>query len=505
MKKNTNFDQIHALNLAFAAREKVLMNELAASRRRERGIFDQPAFIQKATEQEKAEQASSYNEKERELHHEYAQREQVLNQQLHSEREALRRFEQERACREKVLSEQTNHAQKKMEALLHALAQRDKDLIVQVADKEKARQDIEALMRTLAQREKDVAGLESEIQSLHHAQQLLKQQLGFELTAKQDELNRLTHKYTEVKTRLKAQVISEQETGLILQQRLSDLENTLQVMRSSLSWRLASPLRKLGSLFKPQNDLVSPALVGKHTKKLTVNRVSESQPIIVREASKVVDRTTSLLPQNRNSNDTTVAPTLHDLLALRDQPFIECAYRTILGRAPDPDGFGFYLGRLRRGMPKLQILADLSLSPERKEYAAELPGLDIAIRRYRRMKLPWVGWLFKLLNSGKGNHPVERKLRGVETQLFSLREESNRRFDQIETALSALHHLATCHSLPQTQPQKNVAPLDNAPEPLPANAPIWPFEPEELRQLSPHANNIYWQLKSVIDNHGDKV
>ena len=61
---------------------------------------------------------------------------------------------------------------------------------------------------------------------------------------------------------------------------------------------------------------------------------------------------------------TRVAGTLDELLANHGQAFIACAYQTLLGRDPDPDGLRFYLAELRNGFSKIQVLAQLHRSEE---------------------------------------------------------------------------------------------------------------------------------------------
>lgn len=61
-----------------------------------------------------------------------------------------------------------------------------------------------------------------------------------------------------------------------------------------------------------------------------------------------------------------VADTLNELLQYHDKQFISCAYQTLLGRMPDPEGFQYYLGRLRSGISKYEILAQMRFSKEGK-------------------------------------------------------------------------------------------------------------------------------------------
>ena len=82
-------------------------------------------------------------------------------------------------------------------------------------------------------------------------------------------------------------------------------------------------------------------------------------------------------------------------------------YCTLPGRGPDDESIGYYLRRLRKGAPKTQVLAQLRLSPHGKERTTSLPGLNAAIKRYRRGQLPLIGWLFK--SCGKHRESLRRK------------------------------------------------------------------------------------------------
>lgn len=182
------------------------------------------------------------------------------------------------------------------------------------------------------------------------------------------------------------------------------------------------------------------------------------------------------------------AATLDELLAYHDQSFIVCAYKTLLGREPDREGLGYYLGRFRTGIPKIQLLAQLRLSKEGSAYAVVLPGLEEAIKRQLRGQYPLIGWLFRLFDGTEGNYPTERKLRGIENQLFLLSNESNRRIDHLEAAIVGIKQLIV------HQTQSIASSLGDAP--LVKNAiPSEQLEPIENLQLSSRAKSIYHRLK----------
>lgn len=70
------------------------------------------------------------------------------------------------------------------------------------------------------------------------------------------------------------------------------------------------------------------------------------------------------------------ASSVADLLSREDEDFVRCAYFTLLGRAPDPQGQGEYLERLRSGASKLAIARELRASPEGAARRVALPGMQ---------------------------------------------------------------------------------------------------------------------------------
>ena len=86
---------------------------------------------------------------------------------------------------------------------------------------------------------------------------------------------------------------------------------------------------------------------------------------------------------------------LNDLLACNDEQFIHAAYQAILGRTPDSEGYKYYLDRVCSGVAKMQILTQLKLSSEGKALNRGLPGLNAAIKQYRRTQWHFIGKFFR--------------------------------------------------------------------------------------------------------------
>jgi glycosyltransferase involved in cell wall biosynthesis len=85
--------------------------------------------------------------------------------------------------------------------------------------------------------------------------------------------------------------------------------------------------------------------------------------------------------------------TLNEILSFHDERFVQCAYEVLLGRKPDDKGLQFYLASVRSGTKKIEILAQVRLSPEGKTRSVNVMGLDEAISRHLMMNWPVLGAL----------------------------------------------------------------------------------------------------------------
>jgi SAM-dependent methyltransferase len=85
---------------------------------------------------------------------------------------------------------------------------------------------------------------------------------------------------------------------------------------------------------------------------------------------------------------------LADLLDRHDEDFVRNAYRVILRREPEPEGFERYLEGLRSGeLSKREVLARLRYSPEGRARSVTIPGLLPYYVLYRALRVPVLGYL----------------------------------------------------------------------------------------------------------------
>lgn len=81
--------------------------------------------------------------------------------------------------------------------------------------------------------------------------------------------------------------------------------------------------------------------------------------------------------------------TLEELLAFADRDFVVAAYCTLLRRFPEPQGEAYYLGRLRDGAHKLDVLGQIKNSKEWSIQSATVEGLEDALKAHQRRRKTW--------------------------------------------------------------------------------------------------------------------
>ena len=131
---------------------------------------------------------------------------------------------------------------------------------------------------------------------------------------------------------------------------------------------------------------------------------------------------------NQGSSRPPVLPqTVEELCSFWDREFLELAYWTLLGRAPDAPGEAHFLSDLRTGESKLSILLRIRQSAEGRSCDPQLPGLDRALREYRRATRRYSGWIVRLFTGWEGNSGPERLQRAIANHFAAvtgLREDS---------------------------------------------------------------------------------
>lgn len=555
---NNFLEHIQQLNALFAETEQKLMADINIGIEREQALqleLQQLRSEQESRNYQYAQQLEATNVGHFELLRQQTEREQshaaqVLSIQQRAVIEKNELREQQHTQLQEIQRQHAEHEWLTAERI-HTLNQELHRLLM---DKARREQEIAAQLLTIQQNANtEKAELSQQQQThlqdiqRHHAEreQALTQQHDIELSTRQTEHNHLTQVHTAFEAKLKAEILSEQQISLRLHQTLAEVRQILATIHASLTWRMTAPLRAFASLIAPKKNSYFASSCMVEANKAIINAardpqsinatqvsvepiipattnaahshtpfhemdesapspqaimpsVSESQPINIQHTS----IETIMDPSAHSSIPSTPVSTLDELLSYHDQQFVRCAYQTLLGREPDHEGLGYYLGRLRTGFSKMQILAQLRLSKEGETYVANLPGLSTAIQRYQRGQSPLVGWLFRLIEGTESNHPVERKLRAIEHQIVLLNNESNHRFNQMEETVSVLHQLAV------QQTQSVVAVLSEMHQintDAVTRAPVNPSEPNGVKQLSSRARDIYFQLKTAAAIHAKRT
>jgi FkbM family methyltransferase len=385
---------------------------------REREFAAQLLAIQEQSARERAEQIHLRTEQESAIRRQHAERERALGQQLQDMRLELRSVEQDLVQRESAHAEQINQSRQAVESVLNREVEREREIaaLLLATQQQAHRESFEQATRHREQ----VLSLQSE-----HAKR--EQTLGLKLEATQQELLQSEAMRKTIQHELNGQLQAEREIGRVRQEALSSLQLDLAALRNSLSWRLTAPLRVVKdwlthtsalpnttsqeSVITPPGDPL-PGLVEPHSQQSKIPCTPPGATSMIRDDA---TRTTSLSPLN-------AAQDLRTLLQHQDGHFIQCAYMTVLKREPDPQGFDHYVGRLRGGDAKLQILSDLYSSSEAREIGASLPWLLRALRRHKLSRLPVIRLVLNSVSSRESTLDLANRLRILEQKQFLLEQ-----------------------------------------------------------------------------------
>lgn len=204
--------------------------------------------------------------------------------------------------------------------------------------------------------------------------------------------------------------------------------------------------------------------------------------------------------QDKNRHLEVQLHSLDDLISLHDADFVMAAYQLLLKRRPDAEGASYYLRRLRRGTPKVQILGQIRFSAEGRACGVTLPGLDRAFRRHKLLTTPIVGALLRTFMDGEGASMVEHRLRAIENGVFALRSEHEKATAQMASILEQLRSDMDRMGAQPPGPA-NVAPAPQAPQPQhqhPAGGKSESSYPLPVSKLSSAGREIFFALKAGI-------
>ena len=104
------------------------------------------------------------------------------------------------------------------------------------------------------------------------------------------------------------------------------------------------------------------------------------------------------------------------LLTLDDAAFVTGAYRSILKREPDPNGFAGYVAQLRAGVAKERIVVAIATSEEGRASEATLPGIDALCLGFPERPRSGVSRLVHRLRGTAAEH-LAGQVRAVDNRL----------------------------------------------------------------------------------------
>jgi O-antigen biosynthesis protein len=413
--------QVNDQGVIFTNKENVYLSQIEQARRvietqlqqlaqREQAFSEQLQTLQKTHAESTNEQNRSYSEREQVHLFQLAQGRTVIEAQLQQMAQREQEFSEQLQTLQKTHAQNTNEQNR-----LHS--EREQTHLSQLAQ---GRTVIETQLQEMTQRER------------YFSEQLQKiEQCNAKLIndSRSDNLEREKSLNAQI-SNLNAHLSNQQNQWATIQKEIASqanaFRNKAEAIVSTRFWRWSEPIRRIANIFGHESP--ASALYGLISEAKTVTFSDYPQNL---ELKNSVD-TTSLsptLPLNNNyrivdmssTNFDIAASSLENLLSHQDEQFVFSAYRTLLGRSPDPDGLGYYLSRLRSGVEKIEIIAQLRLSKEGKSREVKIAGLEVLIRSHLRQKRALWNRVRRIY--GSKNYETARSLRAIENRVYLLDEQ----------------------------------------------------------------------------------
>lgn len=401
----------HALNAQIKAEE--------LERLRAQGRSDELALIQEhAMNLREAHQAAA--DVHGRLRQEFANREQALLEELSQTRLQLS-AQVDRSRREL----QELHAQYRTQQLIHG--EQQERLSLQFALQEQqlvaAQQAQTSAMQTRI--DQIQRALDEAVADCLQRERILVETGKTEAREYQSRIEELHAKQSGAELRYQQQLAVAREIEETLRKRLSQkalaaasLANELARLQQTISWRITSPLRRLATWMGGSSPSVP--------NQLGVLMESNEDSFFAMPTDSNLESPAPLMEQPATSgrqiylehSEIDMKPINHvtELFQFQGSAFVDACYHALLGRKPDVDGMKYYLGRLRSGRGKAQVLVQFAKSGESKAFKPKIQGLDELIVEFEREN----HWLWGFLNLGRHG---ERQINLLELQLGQLGEE----------------------------------------------------------------------------------
>ena len=148
--------------------------------------------------------------------------------------------------------------------------------------------------------------------------------------------------------------------------------------------------------------------------------------------------------------------TLSDFLHRHGEDFIKFAYRAILKREPDPEGFTFYLSKLKSGIyTKVDIICRLRFSKEGRAHKIKIKGLFPRCVYSFLKKIPFFGYIIRTVKALFTLPKIETRLNVLENSFYPDFLSLNHTVHTLQKDFLSFNH--TLHTL-----QKNFHSLNHA-------------------------------------------
>jgi FkbM family methyltransferase len=372
-----------------------------------------------------------------------ATREKEWNAREHSLNDLIRQMQNNRSTEakkyldslvqnEKEFAHQLSELRKNAEIEIHRIENQHKETITELSNEYKSRENtIFSQIESIHTELKTQTNISNDLSHLLKAAQLLESQLQNELGMRQ--------------------------------QILVNLSLELVQMRASLSWRITAPFRTVRALFSSSSNMKVPLRLREDFTQAdqtmhevgvkTQSQITDYQidSLLLSEVdSSLLDETISMQDLKSKeleshfkeifmpSSSITPAISIDELITYHDADFVQCAYITLLGRAPDSEGMRYYIGRLRSGHPKIAIVDQLVSSPEWKSRNSKVIGLQQAVKIYRIRKIPIVGGIWALLYGHSSQSIIEKKLSITENQIYLNHKDCLKKIEWLEKNLISI-------------------------------------------------------------------
>jgi hypothetical protein len=127
---------------------------------------------------------------------------------------------------------------------------------------------------------------------------------------------------------------------------------------------------------------------------------------------------------------------VEQLLTLCDVPLVEALYARLLQRKADPEELEFYVGQLRGGYGRNELIIDFAALPEVVAKGLALPGLPQYIARQRRLRRSLWRLLGRRRQLESQLNRLENSLGRVVQELAAMQQQTQQRLTAIESLLN---------------------------------------------------------------------